>query len=510
MTRRLWVAALLVCAALYALLLVAAGRATGFHVGLNDFWGNYYLASAAALSRPGTLYNGFFPCGYTLATRLIGGANPAFGMYLANVALAALLALSVAAAAWRLLSPVWALAALAAVCVWPAVFRCAVTIGPDLGSAAWFTAGAAVLLVAMGGGKAAEGRKWLWFAGGLLLGLSGLWRYHGLVAGGALLVALACAGFRLRTAGLAAAGMLVAYSPQFAVNLLAGKGLLQTDQAFNVYKLIHGVDWLRINPDAVPGSMLRVIAADPDRFALRYAAGLLQMLWLLAAALLALAFGASESIRRASGVIALTVGIYCLIVAVGDSGRAGLLVLPLVILACAILGHATVERGLSGAVAPFTRWVLLAGAALCLTVYLAFALQTNAELIRAWQSDHAQYREVERLLRADGVRTAKQVFTTDFRLYMPSTPPFQPYLNGSWLRYDRDYGQRYPDMPASGMQSFLTACHERGVTHLVLTAFSDDLISGLGAVDVRAQAPDVAYVGGVGAWRVFRLTEYRP
>jgi len=68
MTRRLWVSALLACAALYALALVAAGRATGFHVGLNDFWGNYYLSSAADLSRPGTLYNGFFPFGYTLAT----------------------------------------------------------------------------------------------------------------------------------------------------------------------------------------------------------------------------------------------------------------------------------------------------------------------------------------------------------------------------------------------------------------------------------------------------------
>ena len=96
MTRRLWVSALLACAALYALALVAAGRATGFHVGLNDFWGNYYLSSAADLSRPGTLYNGFFPFGYTLATRLIGGGSPAFGMFLVNVALAVLLALSVA------------------------------------------------------------------------------------------------------------------------------------------------------------------------------------------------------------------------------------------------------------------------------------------------------------------------------------------------------------------------------------------------------------------------------
>ncbi len=429
MTRRLWGSALFLCAALYALALVAAGRATGFHVGLNDFWGNYYLASAADLSRPGTLYNGFFPFGYTLAARLIGGSNPAFGMYLVNVALAVLLALSVAAAAWRLLSPGWALAALAAECVWPAMFRCAVTIGPDLGSAAWFTAGAAVLLVAMGGGKAAEARKWLWFAGGLLLGLSGLWRYHGLVAGGALLVALACAGLRLRTAGLAAAGMLVAYSPQFAVNLLAGKGLLQTDQAFNVYKLIHGVDWLRINPDAVPGSMLRVIAADPARFVLRYAAGLLQMLWLLVAALAALAFGASGSIRRASGVIAATVGIYCLIVAAGDSGRAELIVLPLVILAIAIVCDAVIcdavlQGGLRDQAAPFQRWVLRVGAGLCLAMYLAFALQTNAELIRAWRSDHAQYCDVERILRADGVRSARQVFASNFKLYLPGTPPF--------------------------------------------------------------------------------------
>ena len=505
MTRRLWGAALLVCAALYALLLVAAGRATGFHVGLNDFWGNYYLASAAALSRPGTLYNGFFPCGYTLATRLIGGANPAFGMYLANIALAALLALSVAAAAWRLLSPAWALAALAAVCVWPAMFRCAVTIGPDLGSAAWFTAGAAVLLVAMDGGKAAEGRKWLWFAGGLLLGLSGLWRYHGLVAGGALLVALACAGFRLRTAGLAAAGMLVAYSPQFAVNLLAGKGLLQTDQAFNVYKLIHGVDWLRINPDAVPDSVLKIIADDPARFALRYAAGLLRLLWLLVAALVALAFGASDSIRRASGAIAMTVGIYCLVVAAGDSPRADRAVLPLVVFACTVIAHAVIHRGLRDQEAPFQRWVLRAGGGLCLAMYLAFALQTNAELVQAWVRDHAQYRAVERLLRADGVRSAKQVFSNDVRLYLPGTPPLQLWQNGNWMRFDQSYNQRYPDLPDDSMDSFLRACREKGITHLVLTGSAGDLLPELQAIYGGQPARPVHPLGERGVYRVFRI-----
>lgn len=505
MTRRLWGSALLACAALYALALVAAGRATGFHVGLNDFWGNYYLSSAADLSRPGTLYNGFFPFGYTLATRLIGGGSPAAGMFLVNVALAVLLALSVAAAAWRLLSPGWALAAFAAVCVWPAMFRCTITIGPDLGSAAWFTAGAAVLLIAMGGGKAAEGRTWLWFAGGLLLGLSGLWRYHGLVAGGALLAALACAGFRLRTAGLAAAGMLLAYSPQFAVNLLAGKGLLETDQAFNVYKLIHGVDWLRINPDAVPGSVLKIIAADPARFALRYAAGLLRLLWLLVAPLLALAFGASESVRRASGVIAMTVGIYCLVVAAGDSPRADRAVLPLVILACTVVAHAVMEPGLRDQAVPFQRWVLRAGAGLCLAMYLAFALQTNVELVQAWVRDHAQYLEVERILRADGVRSAKEVFSNDVRLYLPGTPPLQLWQNGNWMRFDQSYNQRYPDLPDDSIGSFLRACREKRITHLVLTGSSGALLPELQAIHAGQSAAGVHPLGASGEFRVFRI-----
>lgn len=60
-------------ACLFSLALLFLNFWNGFHVGINDFWANYYQADNQDFGDAETLYDGFFPIGYPALLRLAPG-----------------------------------------------------------------------------------------------------------------------------------------------------------------------------------------------------------------------------------------------------------------------------------------------------------------------------------------------------------------------------------------------------------------------------------------------------
>src|SRR5450759_331960 len=241
---RLKTAARIACAALpFAVVIALVGVLTDLHTPLNDFWGNYYLSQRLDPRHLDTLYDGFYPVGYTVLLRLLPRFGyPPFSALGINAVLTWLLAFSMLGVLrLRGLGILPSLIAASLVFRFPQVFEYLYTPGADAGAMVFFTLGTYALLLAL---LAPTPRTWWYALSGGLLGMAALWRYHALLAGVFLLAAAALA-YRKRIAGvmLALASYALVYGGQITVNLLSGHSPFQTYQAFNIYQHVHPVNW---------------------------------------------------------------------------------------------------------------------------------------------------------------------------------------------------------------------------------------------------------------------------
>jgi hypothetical protein len=68
-----------------------------------------------------------------------------------------------------------------------------------------------------------------------------------------------------------------------------------------------------------------------------------------------------------------------------------------------------------------------------------------------------------------GVRSAREVFSTDFDLYFKHLPPYAPFFNGGAPRWGTyRYNEESPEFPVGSPDSFAEACRERGVRFVVV------------------------------------------
>jgi hypothetical protein len=487
----------------YSLALLALDVWTGFHIGINDFWGAYYQAENLDFGDPQTLYDGFFPIGYPFLLRMAPGDDFIEAGYAIAVACRIFLVGAFGTLALRFMSGAWALTAAVAFSLIPRIFENVLTPGSDLPMMALALAGGACLLQAV----VPEGprpRRWaLLLAGGALLGLSGLFRQHGLVLAAGML--LGAAAVRPREVGrIFIAGLVcgLAYSPQMVVNLLAHRGPLETFQYVNIYKMVHGVELRAIPLDLSP-DLRGIIAADPSAFFVEWSRHFFLMFPVLVPAFLS-ALYLRDAVLRRSGVLIAIAGVpYLAAVSLGWSTRAVLPLIPWAVLLAACLAQraqAYAARRIG------IRVALGAVMGVAMLLLMVWASRQNARLVRHYLNDHHYYSEIERALTEDGVVHPKQLYTTDGSLYFPDTPPHWPYFDGTWGLFSLyKYAERFPRLNVGTLADFRDECDRQGITHVALDGNAGAVSPSLGDLYQHPKAhAEFDYLGHVGAYALFR------
>jgi len=501
----------LVFAAAGALFFVLCGVWSRFHARLADFWIVLHYARGMRWAEPASWYCGFYPIGYALFLRLFPEHSVVFWAYILNAILAGLavaaVAMLVAAAAGRR----WGIAGFVAGLSHPLVFVFANTPGADIGAAA-FTSLAVYLLWkdAFGEGPEPPRARQL-MAAGLLLGLAALWRSHCVVSSAALIVAY-CAVFRRRLSRRVLMlpfmfGLVFAVQP--IVNVWSGHGLFATAQRFNVYKMMHGIDWWH-PPREIRESVFELIVRNPRRFLEGYVPFLVGTAILGWPAVLCARVAEGKPAARFAAFALLGILVYAVPVGLGGSGRGpvvmgGLFTACFVLLIAAGVAWIRAAPGLIG----MRRAAVLSALGFLVGVQLLQWLREDWFQLRTFRRRREVLGKIEETLVARGLRDAREVFTDLFRFYLPSVPPFLPNRNGGWARYAvRGFNDTYPELPVGSPDEFFAACRTRGIRFLVLTPDCRHVAGWLHRLyshSLAGAARGVEYIGQRGVYRVFAV-----
>lgn len=512
--RGFWATLIWAYVLVYTALLVAGFVRTGFHVGHNDFWGNYYQATQLDWSIPETLYDGFFPIGYPLYLRYGPFDDPIGAAFSLNAG-AALVLLGLAGVYTLTLTPgPWAVASVVTLSLVPRLFAYAIAPTSDLIMTTLTFVGAASLAYGSITESITPGRRYLaWIAAGVLFGMAALLRQHGLVLAAGFLLGAGIVRRSLIPLIVPGAICALLYVPQIWINLNAGHSPFETYQHINIYKMIHRVRLYDVPAD-LPASPLAIIADAPAAFLSEWLKHFASMLPLLLPAALCALLARPRVIGKLGAIVVIAGVPYCAAVALGWSARAPLPLIPWTVITAACLAweidRRLCERGARGR--DDARLLRRTSAILLALVLVSFAMR-DLRLVRAYGRQHDRYVAVERALRDDGVVHPKQVFTTDPTLYLPNTPPYHAYFNGGWLRFSLyEYEERYPNLDLSSVTALARDARREGVTHLALTRAGANLSFALDHLYRHPQAHqgDFFYMGRVGPYRLYRRREPTP
>jgi hypothetical protein len=492
---------------------ICLGLAFGldFHQLHNDYWDVHFIASHLAWADRQTWFNPQYPIGYVLLLKsLLGFSSPTAPAILANILFASGTVWLASRLYSRLLSPAYTVFALLALCLFPEFLRYATVGGGDPGSVFFFMAGAVLILSALYE-EPAPGRHWgRFFCAGLLFGIGALFRYHALVTAVLLGLALLAVYPRHWKSGLlVAAGTALAYSPQWAVNLLSGHGLMETQFGpMNVYDLMHGLNWHRITGIRLPGSVGQIIAEDPGLFFRKYLAALWSFKHAYLPIIFAAVFERDPRARRVAMAIALWAAAYFVLFSATTSGRQSLLAVPLTFLGLGLSARIVWRRLATRPSLPSLPWGLRYAVALLLgALLLGMHLYRDFGLVAARARSRDATMAVESFVKGAGVTRANQVFTSDFNLYFRTVPGPLPYFNGgaprlgTWL-----YNETYPEFPVDSTEAFARACRARGVRFVVLGTESRHLSAPLAAVYAGTAAPvGMVFETDAGDYKIYRV-----
>lgn len=459
--------------------ILLSGFYTGFHVVGNDFWSVLYYGRHITWSQKESLYNGFYPLGYAF---LIGQYPYTYVVQLAYVTNALLAGLFVASVSGTIAAvrsiPTTLLAMLASVTV-PTLFVNSNAVGPDIGSAA-FTAFAIYLLwkdlLADKVENISTPRAVLI---GVSLGLSALWRSHAIVSAVAILFSFfLLVGTRpFRNRSWMVLSFLGVASLQIAANLMSGHGPLETAQNFNIYKLLHGVDWTYSPSPSEIGSfsLLETFRNNPSLVIRAYVPAFTALLSYALPAIVCIFVTRSGAIRKYAIFSALVILLYAIPVAFGDSPRA-----PLTIMAPYISSIAFVANALWDRVRDLSlkdTWIprVVLGAMLITSIYFIsrWVLQ-DLEVLRVNRSEHQVFLSIEEVLIARGLKSPLQAYADRYDFYFPGLPPYQPRQIGGFAEdWVWGYNQEYPSLANDSWASFSAACLEQNIQYLILSPNSD-------------------------------------
>lgn len=452
LARRHLLAALLLTAAYFAVL-----AAMDFHLCLNDFWAWSFLAGRVDLSDPSTLQNGFMPPAYVLFLAVIAPAREIAAAFGLNAVAVAATALATAVLGRRTGVRGAGIASLVLLAVFPPFLQSGMTAGPDIVMVA-LVAVAATLYWSTGSGVRAG------LPAGLLLGLAVLVRSHALFIALGMVVARVGVDRRAGRVDLAVlVGLGLGLATQVALNLAAGEPAWANGQAFNVYKMVNGVDWYDpVRPENL--SVVHIVGDAPLAFLREWAGATARAgAWLLGP-LLVLAVvrdPGRRALRRLAGLALVAGVIYTVPVALGDSPRAAVVLSGLVLPPTAAL-LLLVRRRPRSPLAVLTVAVLAFG--------LVLGLRADRDFLRHNFRQARDFACVERSLHEAGATRAEQVFTDDFDLYFRQLDGRRPLTRGGWgVIGIEGWTDAYPQMPTDDATGFLDACRSHGVRWLALT-----------------------------------------
>lgn len=438
---------------LYAAILVAMR----FHLCLNDFWAWSFFASRIDFGEPATFHNEFMPPAYAVFLRMVGPTleiGAAFALTLLSVFV---ITCVVCDAAWRIGGRPSAVVAAVLLAGWSPFLESGLTAGPDIVVAALIALAAFSLW-------SADGSARTLFGGALAVALAVLTRSHAFLAGLAILIAWLAVERRFgRPAVVLASGLLGAVLVQVAINLGAGQTAWSNAQAFNVYKMVHGMDWYA---PVLPAnlSIAGVFFEAPVEFLRGWAGAAARAgIWLLGPAF-AWWYARRhdlEALRRAAALAVLAGLLYVVPVSLGDSPRAmvvvaGVLIPPVAALAVHLRGARSSVPRVAGVL------VIAAAVALSFRADRAFLAHNFAQA--------RDFAALESRLDELGATSARQVFTEDFDLYFRGLEGRRPLTRGGWgLIGIEGWTEEFPQLDTSNRAAFLESCAAHDVRYLALT-----------------------------------------
>ncbi len=455
-------------------LILFIGRLTEFHALGNDYWNILYYGRHMTLSQPESLYNGFFPIGYAF---LIGQMPFTYVLPLSYILNALLFGLFLASVS-TLVSytgsiPATIIAFYSAVAA-PFVYQNAITLGPDIGAAA-FTAFAVFLLLndwfSEEQSRLTDSRAIL---AGISLGFSFLWRTHALVSILAILAGyfLLTKLHPLRSSILLLVSTISVAGLQVLVNLISSHGPFETAQAFNLYKFFHGVDWTHPpGPEEIEKfSLFKTIAEDPVRAWGLYRPFLFYFLSHTWAAFLAFALSPRSRYARFSLFSFIFIVLYAIPISLSDSARSPVVLMTIFLPSVAILLVVLIE--IAKRLLPnlhFLEWVVTG-------LFIAAGFQTFSNwllydigITRAAIAERRVLSVIEQTLVSNGMTSPTEVFADRYDFYTPATMPYRARSIDKWsLNWFWGMEEEYPLLPNDSWESFSTACREQGIRFLVL------------------------------------------
>ena len=469
--------------------------AMDFHMCLNDFWAWSFLAARMDFGDAASLQNGFMPPAYAVFLKLLGPSREVAGAFILTLLSVLVAACVMGKITLRSSTPGTAALAIALLAVFPPFLQSGLTAGPDIVVAALVAIAVSIYW-----------REGCQLRGGILagaaLGLAMLIRSHALFAGLGILIAVilldrrvdrASRGFLL---GLGA-GVVI----QILVNLAAGEVAWSNAQAFNVHKMVYGMDWYApVTPESA--SVISILTDEPAVFFRQWAGALSRLgIWLLGVAM-ALVFGwrsGHAALVRTSAASLIAGALYTIPVSLGDSPRAAVVISALIIPPVAILIHELRQRRIA---------VPALAIAAVIAVGVVLGLRADREFLSHSFKQNRDFQAVESRLVDLGVHNAREVFSDDFDLYFRSIEGRRPLTKGGWgLIGIEGWAERYPQLPTDDAEVFLESCRANGVRYLALTRKSRRLGSQFAILRYDPSAAGAQSVGECGEFLLVAVPE---
>lgn len=448
--------------------MLASGFYMNFHAAGIDFWGILYYGRHMTLAEPESLYNGFFPVGYAW---LIGQLPFTYVLplaYILNALLAGLFTASVSTlvASTRSIPGAW-IACFASIAA-PFLFRNAITLGPDIGSAA-FTAFAVFLLWRDRLENAPQAPHDLRsILTGVSLGLAFLWRTHAIVSAAAIFLGyFLFAGirpFRSRIWMVLVFGLFV--SVQVTVNLLSGHGVLETSQAYNIYKLFHYIDVTHPpTPAEVENfSLMETIRNDPWNSLRAYGLPFGNLLFYAWPAFACFLLAPKGRISRFALFLTLFVLLYAIPVALGDSARA-----PVILMGAYASALGLLVAVLDGHVKKLFnpgKW----GTVIVVVLFIAAGFKTfrgwvvqDLDFVRTNRNERHGLGLIEQVLVFHGMESPTEVFADRYDFYTPGVMPYRPRQIGGLVQdWFWGFSDEFPPCQTIRGIPFLPPARSRG------------------------------------------------
>ncbi len=430
----------------YSTLLVAAAVASRFAVLSNDAFPLRWQAEHLSLKNPESFYNGFFPIGYPILLRLVSFTHePLAVLEILQALTAGLFALF---AIWffaRYSGRLGMLIALTLTLFYPSVIRAVLSATPD------FAVALAALLAFYAIAKRSYG------IAGLALGIGSLFRTHML----ALIVAVILALILYERDGrlMKLLRLCLTTIPfvllQGFFQVWSGHDFFETSQAINVYRMMYGIDWSH-PPTNLNAGVVSLIAHDPMRFASAYLGNLWSSAFAIIPILGVLIWQVRSKNRPTSLLVILTASlIYLLIVTIGYSPRAVVLVWPVVVLAITmILQYALRLNSPTMLRAAPLRWMVAGLLLVAIFATIEIFLGANHAAARV-----SEYTRIEDALNVRTPEEAQRIYTDDFGLYFPHLDAITPRTSGGWAEIGLpNYLEENPhltDSTAEGLRASL-------------------------------------------------------